>query len=303
MDKYETLVQKAKQAYKEENLIDAALYYEEAFIEEVHLDDLLHLGSIYIDLKKYNKAIEIFNDIIKVQGDNFLAYYGLATCYNDLGRSSDAINAFKIAIEIKHDYADAYFGIGLVLDYQDDDECEFYYLKTIEYDKNHYWAHANLGPFYDRKENYEEALKYALRAYELDSNGWLAAYNLGVIYSKLKDYDEAYKYYLIEIAKGEVYIEAYLNLGLLYKDIYKDYPKAQITYLEGIAKDKDNVDLWYNLGCLYVLMDRIDDAYNSLLYANLKNIKLREFMENDKELEEFRKTSTYQKLLETINGN
>ena len=302
MNKYEILVAKAKQAYKEEDFENAASLYEEAFLEEVHLDDLLHLGAVYIDLKNYSKAISVFKDIISVQENNFLAYYGLASCYNDLGRYNDAIEGFKQAIKYKPDYADAYFGIGLLFDYQENDECEKYYLKTIEFEPDHYWANANLGPFYDRKQDYEKALKYAKKAYEIDPNGKLVSFNLGVIHEKLKDFDKAIDFYKEEISKEEAHIDAYLNIGLVYKDIFKDNNKAMIYYLEGISKDKDNVNLWYNLGCLYVVMNDLENAYNCLLYANLKDLKLREFMERDSELEGFRKTPIYNKLINTITG-
>lgn len=302
MSKYEMLVAKAKQAYQNEELERAAMYYEEAFLEEVHLDDLLHLGAIYIDLKKYNKAIKVFKDIISVQEENFLAYYGLASCYHELGRSDDAINAFLDAIKVKPDYSDAYFGIGLLLDYKDDDRCEYYYLKTIEYEEDHYWANANLGPFYEKKGKYDLALKYTQKAYEINPNEKFICYNLGVVHAKLKNYEEAIKYYEKEIAKENPYIEAYLNLGLIYKDVYKDYDKAKICYLEGISKDKTFINLWYNLGCLYLIMGDLENGYNCLLYANLKDYKVREYMENDPELEEFRKTSTYEKLLSEIGG-
>lgn len=302
MNKYESLVAKAKQAYKNEQLENAAEFYEEAFLEQVHLEDLLHLGAIYIDLKKYNKAIQIFKDLISVQEDNFLAHYGLGSCYNDIGRTEDAIAAFKQAIKAKPDYADAYFGIALLLDYKDNDDCEEYYLKTLEYEPDHYWANANLGPFYEKKENFELALKYSLKAYEVDPNGALISFNLGVINSKIRNYEDAIKYYKEELTKENPFIDTYLNLGLIYKDIYKNYKSALIYYLEGISKDKDYVNLWYNLGCLYVLMEDYDNAYNCLLYANLKDIKLREYMFSDPELEEFRKTEVYEKLINTIKG-
>ncbi len=302
MDKYETYVEAAKAAYKENNLIKAARLYETAFVEEVRIDDLLHLGAIYLDLKKYNSALKIFEDVISVQPNNFLAYYGLASSYNDLGRAEDAIINFKKVLMLNPEYADAYFGIALILDYQDNDECEKYYLKTIEYDPNHYWANTNLGPFYDKKENYELALKHTKIAFDIDPNGSLVAFNLGVIYSKLKDFDESLKYYKIELEKDNPHITTYLNLGLLYKDIFKDFDLAKQTYLEGISKDKDNSDIWYNLGCLYVALDDLENAYNCLLYANLKDFKLRDFMKEDPELEEFRKTLEYKKLIETIKG-
>jgi len=302
MSKYEMLVAKAKQAYQNEDLEKAAMYYEEAFLEEVHLDDLLHLGAIYLDLKKYNRAIKIFKDIISVQDENFLAYYGLASCYNEMGRTLDAINAFKEAIRVKPDYSDAYFGIALLLDYQEDPNCEYYYLKTLEYENDHFWANANLGSFYEKKGEYDLALKYSLKAYEINKDERLICYNLGVIYAKLKQYDKALKYYLEEINKENPYINVFLNIGLLYKDIYKDYEKAKYYYLMGIAKDKEHINLWYNLGCLYALMHDDENAYNCLWYACIKDFNIREFLSQDPELKEFREKTIYQKLLQEIGG-
>ncbi len=302
MEKYERIVAAAKKAYRNNNLLKAAELYEMAFTEQVRVEDVLHLGAIYLDLKKYNQAIKIFEEVVSVQKDNYLAYYGLGSCYNDLGKTDLAIDYFKKAIEINPEYSDAYFGIALILDYLDDPECEYYYLQTLKYENKHYWANTNLGPFYDKKGEYERALKYTLKAYEINPKGKLVAFNLGVIYSKLKDFDKSLEFYKLEIKRDKPHLTAYLNLGLLYKDIYNDFEMAKQTYLEGISVDKDNADIWYNLGCLYALNDDLENAYNCLLYANIRDYKLKEFMESDPELEEFRKTEEYKKLIETIKG-
>lgn len=302
MNKYDNLIQKAKIAYQEERLEDAVRYYEEAFLEKVFLGDLLHLGVIYLDLKNYHRATKIFNDIIEIEPDNFYAYYGLASCYSELRIDEKAIDYFKKVIENKEDFYDAYFGIALLLDMQDNSQSEYYYLKTIEYCPDHYWANTNLGSHYEKENKLDLALKHSLVAYNKNPEGNMISYNLGVIYSKLDDYDNALKYYLEEANKEEHNSNVYLNLGLIYKDIHKDYKTALKYYLEGISKDQNNYDIWYNLGCLYAIMDDYDNAYNCLLYANLKEFDIREYMYQDHELIEFRKSKKYEQLMQTITG-
>ena len=127
----------------------------------------------------------------------------------------------------------------------------------------------------------------------------MVSYNLGVIYGKQKNYEKAKKYYLEEIEK-EGYILAYLNIALLYKDIYRDYESARYYYLRGIEKDKDNAVLWYNLACVYLITNDYENGYSCLLYALMRDPSLKDFMLEDEELAYFIKSSYYEKLLKQI---
>jgi len=105
------------------------------------------------------------------------------------------------------------------------------------------------------------------------------------------------------LKKENGYHMTYLNIALLYKDIYSNYEKSQYFLLEGISKYKDNVDLWYNLGCLYAIKEDYSNAINCFYYAAIKEPKIITTIEEDSELISFIKKGYYKELLEKIKQN
>jgi len=187
-------------------------------------------------------------------------------------------------------------------DENDTDKAYDYYKKTLLYAPNHYWANLNLGSIYEKNNKFDLAILHTKKAYEINPNEKMAAYNLGVINGKLKNYQEAINYYLDEMKRKNCFMMAYLNIALIYKEIYHDYDTAKYYYIQGIARDKDNSTLWYNLGCLYVIINDYENGYNCLLYANIKDQSIKEYMAQDEELAEFKKSDLYKKLLKEIKG-
>lgn len=297
---YDNLIALAKQSTREKDFAQAISYYERAFQEKVVLQDLIDLGLVFLDNKEPHHALDIFESIVEEIGNSEYGYYGLGLTYEELGKKEEAIKAYQKAVALNHMFYEAYFNMALIYDEDNDERAYDPYKKTLLYCPNHFWANLNLGSFYERHDYLDLALIHMEKAYQINPNEKMVAYNLGVIYARIKKYPEAIKYYSEEINKENGFVNAYLNLALIYKDVYQDYEKAKEYYLAGIVKDKDNSTLWYNLGCLYVLINDYENGYNCLLYANVKDYKLREFMEKDEELDDFRQTLEYQKLLKAI---
>ena len=303
MSKYEDLVKQARIAHEKMQLEEAISLYEKAFEEMIMVDDLVDLGLVYLDSKNPYKAITVFESVIKVFPTFPYGYYGLGLAYEEIGNHEQAVKSYEKAIERDITFAQAYFNIALIADDNNDTKKAYdYYKKTLLYNPNHFWANLNLGSFYEKNNYIDLALYHSQKAYQINPKEKMVAYNLGVIHGKLKEYEKAINFYLEEMEKPNSYLLAYLNIGLIYKDIYKDFEKAKYYYLLGIKKDKDNSTLWYNLGCLYIWNNDYDNGYNCLLYANIKDPTIKEYMEKDEELSNFRNTQYYDKLLKAIRG-
>ena len=123
-------------------------------------------------------------------------------------------------------------------------------------------------------------------------------FNLGVVYEKMKQYDRALKHYLKELTSEKPYNFTYFNLGILYKDGFKDYENAKLSYLKGLEENQDQYLIWYNLGCLYALMDDYDNAYDCFVFVFYKDRHLFNYIKTDNELNEFRNSLQYQKIIE-----
>ncbi|HHZ11340.1 MAG TPA: tetratricopeptide repeat protein [Acholeplasmataceae bacterium] len=294
--RYHELIESAREARRKGNFREAIEYYREAFSKKVLVQDLVDYALVHLDNNQPQQAIEILEDVSEVFPEIPELHFYLGMAHEQIGQKEEAARNYLEAVHQDPSFSDAYFCLALLADDADDEELAAeYYKKTLLYDPDHYWANLNLGSHYERTDRLELALAYTRKAHEINPDEKMAAYNLGVVYGKMGKFEEAEKYYLEEIRKGG-YALAYLNLALLYKDCFHDYEKAKYIYLEGISKDKDNATLWYNLACVYALLNDFENCYSCLLYALVRDPKLKEFMLLDEELRTFMESPYYEKL-------
>lgn len=310
MSKYDKLVKKAKELYETGDLENASKYYEQAFVNKVKVSDYLMLGYIYIDLGYLSKAENIFNKVHEIS-DGFEVNYGLANIYERSGRKETAIEYYNKVLKEKENFEMAHFSIAYLYDENSEETKEDYtgenvrkavhhYQRCLECNDNNFWAHINLGSIFERFNYNNEALEHFQKAYNIDKDEKMVCYNLGVAYYKLKEYDLSLKYYLDELKKEEPFGSTWYNLGILYKDGFNDYNKAKYYYLLGLEKNNEDYNIWYNLGCIHALLLDYENAFECFKYIYYKNKKYLGYLDEDKELEEFRKTEYYLKLKEGL---
>ena len=107
--------------------------------------ELLEEAQLALDLKEINKAIDLFENILKLNPINSDANYGLGNCYYELKDYETAINYFEQVIQTSNYYCgDSYAMLG-ICNMNLAEECTTneikYELKAIEYYKkiiNHY---------------------------------------------------------------------------------------------------------------------------------------------------------------------
>lgn len=298
--RYTDLIENARKARAKGNFREAIKYYQEAFTKKIIIKDLVDYGLVHLDNNQPIQAIEVFNEVVEVFPDLPHIYYYLGLAHEIIGKKDEAIKYYHTAVAKDPSFADAYFSLALLADESDNEDLAIhYYKKTLLYNPHHFWANLNLGSFYEKRNQLDLALAHTRQAYRIDPKQKMVSYNLGVIYGKQKKFAEAKKYYLEEIEK-DGYILAYLNIALIYKDIYRDYESARYYYLAGISKDKDNAVLWYNLACVYLLSNDYENCYSCLLYAIMRDPSLKEFMLEDEELTDFIKSPYYEKLMKEI---
>jgi tetratricopeptide (TPR) repeat protein len=64
-------------------------------------DSLMLLGGIYIELKQYDKAVEVLQKSTLINSKNGSAYYLLAWALEELNKNKEALEAIKKAVEIR----------------------------------------------------------------------------------------------------------------------------------------------------------------------------------------------------------
>lgn len=90
-------------------------------------------GIAYADLGQYQRAIEDYNESIRLKPDQFKIYYNRGFAYADLGKHQQAIENYDLALRMKPNEPDGYYFRGI--------------------------AYAGLGQFKEAIENYSEAIR------------------------------------------------------------------------------------------------------------------------------------------------
>lgn len=295
--KHRRVIKEARALFMKAQYEEAIKQYEQVIEWGMTRDDMINLGSAYIEVKRLSQAEQIFKVLAGHDKDARICY-SLAFIYEEEGRYEEALTHYEEAIVLEPNHFFLYYDCAFLYDHlQRFQEAKRYYLKALELDPNHFWSNLNLGAIYEHENCDEEALKLFLKAYEIDPSQSMVAYNLGVTYAKLNQREEALKYYLKELERPEPYHQTYYNLGTLYKSAFQDYEKGRLAYLEGIKLNPEHYECWYNLGCLYALIHDYTNATSCFTYVFYKKHSLIEYMKEDADLVEYLKSPEYATLI------
>ncbi|HBB35860.1 MAG TPA: hypothetical protein DDZ80_02830 [Cyanobacteria bacterium UBA8803] len=80
-----------------------------------NLDQLWQQATELLGLGQYNEAIALFDQILKLQPNSFLAWYWRGNSFKNLGQYETAIASYQAALQIEPDYLLAWFEQGNTL--------------------------------------------------------------------------------------------------------------------------------------------------------------------------------------------
>jgi tetratricopeptide (TPR) repeat protein len=112
--------------------------------------------------KIYRKALHEFEKVIKLDPNNYRAYFWRGRTYIKVKRYKEAILDFQKVIKIKPDYAEAYDNLGwLYMQLDEYDKSIKYLSQSIELKPNDGWVYSTRGRCYFQKGDLQKALKDA----------------------------------------------------------------------------------------------------------------------------------------------
>lgn len=126
------------------------------------------IGLVYMDTRKFDKAIENFKSSIRENENNSNPYINIGYTYNEMNKYKDAINYYTIAIK-KFDKTSAMYnniGYSYLMDNQFEN-AKFSIEKAIEIDPNNSYAYKNYALFY-KKTDSNKACELINKAIYLD---------------------------------------------------------------------------------------------------------------------------------------
>lgn len=198
-----------------------------------HAFALLLLGIIARQVGNTEKAIELIERAIEVNGKVALFHVNLCGIYRDAGRIAEAIAQGERAVALDPAMPVAYLNLSLA--YHDDKQ----------YDK-------------------DEACQ--LQVLKLQPGHAVALYNMGRIMYARKQSDDAIAYFRRAIAAEPAYLEALNNLGGVL--VEQDRPEEALEVLGSALKlDPDCVLAHCNAGHALINLERFDEALVHLAQA------------------------------------
>ncbi|MFC2164955.1 tetratricopeptide repeat protein [Acidobacteriota bacterium] len=232
---------------------------------------LNQLGSIYMQLNQYDKAIGAFNEVAKDNPQDLKAHYNLAQAHDNLRQYDQAATHYRKLIELNPKDAASYYNLLFRLYNKAEDFTNAVQVsqeilnQNPEDPQNHY----NLGYAYLKQEDLPNALAAFQKALELNPDFDLAYSQIGYVHFKQKNYPEAVdaltKYTELKPDNPDVF---YL-LGTSYLQL-KRYERALTPLEKCVELKEDHAYAHYNLGiAYYVLKDKYSANMKVEILQNL----------------------------------
>lgn len=155
------------------------------------------LGAAYYQEKKYDIALEEFNEAVKYDSNYALAYTGLGLVYAVLGEDAKADSNFKRALQLNPNNSETRNNYGAYLCSRaryDESITEFLEAVKNPLYKTPHLAYLNAGVCALKKKDEVKAEDYFKAALNLDPLSNRAAYELASIAVKRSDYISARQY-------------------------------------------------------------------------------------------------------------
>ena len=194
-------------------------------------DCLVCKGKILLDKERYNEALQVLNEALRLNPDkNEYIYFYKGFINTKIGEHQEAINNYLKSIEIN------------------DKEKLFYY---------------NLGLAYLEINDLKSSLKYLNKSYELDNTFYQALLKSGEVHLKSKEYDESIKLFE-QILNNEK--EKNNELALLRKGdalfMKNNYEGALELYENVLKLNKNNEEALIGAGICKRKLLKLDEAIN-----------------------------------------
>ena len=203
-----------------------------------------HMKGKIIDAKN------IYEKILKIKPDHFLALSNLGVVFSQLREFNKAVELFNKTIKINPEYAEGYNNLGNALfELSEFDKSLDCYKRAAKLNPNFSDVFNNLGNVYQKKENLNKAIESYESAISLDlaKSKDKPYYNLGNIYRELGDYKKSINLYKKAISINPNSVSAIINLSISLNK--NGNLKEAISYCEkATKKDPKNVRALNNLG-------------------------------------------------------
>lgn len=216
-------------------------------------DSLLNEG-------KYDAAMNRYNEVLKLDANNYNAYNGRGLVRIYTKKYYEAIGDLNTALEIDPQGSRAYNNRGLAKFYLGDKQSALSdYTEALKLDSNMFIAYKNRGLLYLRDSRYTEGAADFTKAMMLRPEDGDAHFKFGVAIAQLGRYEEALASYTKATSLDYLTEELYNYRGVTeYK--LKKYSEATESFREAMKKNAENLQYVDNLGNALYRLQKYSEA-------------------------------------------
>ena len=249
-------------------------YFEDAITEykmAIWLDPFniaanRHLCRAYEEQGDYNKAIDIYNNLIAMAPNIPDLYSNLANIYYIKGEFDLAISNYQTAITLNPNPSwTSIIAQTMGFVYQenksDPDAAISAYQTAYVLTPEDIDIYVNLGSAFYDKEDYDNALQIYRQALEFQPHNAKIHCNLGFLYWGKGDTEEAMKSYELAIKYNDQYDIAYNNLGVIYLDDLGRVKKSIELFRKAVETNPNYALAHFNLArAITIIGDKVEAA-------------------------------------------
>jgi tetratricopeptide (TPR) repeat protein len=189
----------------------------------VHPDEIeamLQNAITAYESQNYQEAVNLFNDLLTLDPENYLAYNGRGSAYTDLQDYEQALADYTRTIELGPLFPHSFYNRGRVYSLLGRyDEALPDLEKAIELapPQFSYRAYGNIGLIYHKQGRYDEALEAFNQSIAHNQENRADVYFFrGETYTALQNYEAALSDFQAAIDRFSKYDRAYQSLGYAY---------------------------------------------------------------------------------------
>ena len=248
---------------------------------------MLHLKMDVLNREnRFDEALEICRELIKLEPDNLYTRTKLGNCYERMENIEKAVECYRMILVTDKDYVPAIRRLMYIYSYLSNQNSDMEKCKQgIEYATKLIEATGTAEGYVERGNLYidlyelEQAVQDCKKAIELDQEAYYAYNNLGCALLKLRRVDEA-----IEPLEQAIRMEPdkdhlpYLNLAECYT-LKKEYEKAIHAYKEVLRLRPKALSMKEKIAEIYVEMKNFNEAISA--YEELISIMKEQAGNND----------------------
>ncbi|MCL2341950.1 MAG: tetratricopeptide repeat protein [Firmicutes bacterium] len=145
------------------------------------------LGNLYLEKERFNEALDLYMQALKIYPDKYEIYYNLGIVYTRMNDFEMAKEYYEKAAELNSDFVNSRYRLGqIALLYRDIDGAEDNFLNSLN-GETEAEASLELSKIYALKNEPERSLKYANRAVDLEPELYKKVQEEPLLFSVKKD--------------------------------------------------------------------------------------------------------------------